>query len=267
MQLSERLHKVHPGHPGLARQFADIIVARALLQGDEPSQRSGFRQARSVYERLVDIGDNKDDVQTLGSLAFFQAGDDNEFFDLSERGQSDRVLRAIKRAWRKFEIERYPPDIRFHAENVLALWGAVLLTSQSQDIVTANFAAPAAKQKPGMKASTEYLRALKILFPDATPRSLSEISRLKGIGPRIGCVCMLTVVARARDNARDFYLSKILRWQNSPYQFTAIANCARDLRPHDDDDEPGESRSSTGEEKKAFDEVRKVCHIEKQKGD
>ena len=251
-ELGDRLHRIHPDHAGLARQFAEITAARALAQTEKEKRAAGLRQAQSIFERLVDIGNNKDDVHSLGSLAFFRAGFGGEVFGGRGGGQNELAMRDLKRAWRKFELERYPPDVRFHAENVIALWGALLLGSQPKEIVMAKVAesSAAANEKPGLQAAREFLAAVRIFSPAAQPRSLSDTPALKGIGQRIGCVCMLSEVARTRDNPRDFYLQTIFRWQNAPYRSASTSVCLQDL----DDGEVDEAKLK---------QAKRICYLPK----
>ena len=141
--LAERLYRNHPDDPGTARLLAYLMEQNALLvtrdKKDETNEEF-LSRARQLYERMVEVGDDRTDVFALGRLALIGVAFDSNFQtgDGDLTGPDPHTLEDLKRAWARFERENYPTDVRHYAERVLALWGSVLLTSYPQAIVAAD---------------------------------------------------------------------------------------------------------------------------------
>jgi hypothetical protein len=149
---------------------------RALAQTEKEKRAAGLRQAQSIFERLVDIGNNKDDVHSLGSLAFFRAGFGGEVLGGKGAARTNWRCETSNVHGANSNSSDTRPTCDSTRKNVIALWGALLLGSQPKEIVTAKVAesSAAANEKPGLQAAREFLAAVRIFSPAAQPRSLSD---------------------------------------------------------------------------------------------
>ena len=228
---------------------------------------ASLNRALRIYERMVDIGDDKTDVFTLGRLALIRTAFEANWLDDDEDldGPPREILRDVKRAWQRFERELYPIEVRHHAETSLALWGSLLLTFYPQAIFSTELTQKAAnpKQKDASEKTTDFLRAAQVLFPTAQAKRLEDLATISGIGPRIGCLCVLARMAGEELRGAEFYLARVDIWQRSRFGFRDL--CIRDLTPDDDDDEPRseEKKAELEEKKTALDKAKNLCHIPK----
>jgi hypothetical protein len=259
--LAERLYLGHPDDPSMARLLARLIETSALAEAGEEdeSKRTHFNRARRLYERMVETGDNKTDVFTLGRIAFIGAAfaADSKIDDESLTGPPTRPLGDAKRAWQRFQRELYPPDVRHYAEEVLALWGSLLLTSYSQAVVTAEIAKKTAdpRERDAAEKAVEFVAAVRMLFPAEPPKTLADFTRIRTIGPRIGCLCLLRRMAADEANATEFYFGIVDKWQRRPFGLPGITACSRDLLPHD------RRHATFARKEAALDNAKKLCHV------
>jgi hypothetical protein len=286
----ERLYVNHPEHPGIARLLANQLVAHVVKERDnkagsdegeeekdEEARQTSLKRAISLYERLVDIADEKVDVFALGQLALINTASARfPARDEGLNGPPDSVMRHVKRAWQRFEQQLYPTDIRHHAEIMLVHWGSLLLAYYPQTVVDADLSLPTTNQKISDAAAqnADFQRALRILFPGMQWTKLSALPQLRNIGPRIGCLCLLIRMAARRDDARFFFLSRASEWQRSTRGFRTTGTCSRDLLPPDpgtfeemqeglDDAEKALADSTVALERNAT-ENRKAAHRDAQ---
>ena len=240
LALAQKLYLNHPDDPDLAQVFAGIVENSALKKElTSDGRKKSLHDAQAVYDRMLDIGDDKVDMFALSRVAFLKAA-----FAHHEKGAGTsrassapdpETLKYIRRAWQRYQRELYPTDSRHRAEFMLAFWGALLLQSYPTDIVDADLASVAAtpSEKEELRIATaqraDFLRALQVLFPAAQPAKLADLSALSGIGTRIACLCVLY---RLMDEGEtlDFYLSKLNKWQQVA---PTDRSCRDDMLPND----------------------------------
>ena len=141
----------------------------------------------------------------------------------------------------------------------LAVWGALLLTSYPQPVLTTDITqkANASKQTDAFDKTTEFLRAAQILFPAAQPKKIADLPTISRIGPSISCLCMLTRMSGDEEASAEFFLSKVDTWQRSAFRFRSVSLCSRDLLPRDE-------RHATFKIKEgALAAAKKLCHVPK----
>ena len=84
-----------------------------------------------------------------------------------------------------------------------------------------------AEFRDAIAKKAEFERALQTLYPNARPNKFSDLPHLKGIGSRIGCLCMLSYVTRKNELA-DFFIGRLDRWHK---QKVDQQTCRRELIP------------------------------------
>ena len=206
----------------------------------ENSDTQLLQHARKMYESMVDVGDNKTDVFALLRLAFMDAAFNANFptDDKDLDGPPEEALRALKRAWKRFERERYPTDIKHHAEDVLVLWGSLLLTWYPQSVITADVAQKTrdSKKNSAIEKAADFLSAAKVLFPGPLPKKIADLPKMNHVGTRIGCLCILTKVATDQSSGTEYFLGKLREWETRRSFFQQNGrfvgprwSCVRDL--------------------------------------
>src|SRR5262249_43525726 len=151
------------------------------------------------------------------------------------RDPSLDTLRTLSDAWRRYQRERYPADARPQAEFAVQFWGAVLLRSFPEEFSTADLSRPSElppmpdkdKLRSLLLSNAEFQSALQTLYPGVKATRLSDLPQLPEIGPRIGCMCMLSYVTLEKELA-DFFITRLNRWQQIKIDLPA---CRRDLIP------------------------------------
>jgi hypothetical protein len=265
LSIAERLYLSNPHDPRIAGLVAELLVTSVLSDSEKEARNEVF-QARSIYERMVDIGDDKVDVFALGRLATFRMAFATEGTGKLE-GPDDRVLDDLRRAWRRFVRERYPRDARSNAETVLALWGAVLLTSYPEAVLESaegstkprsNDASGELKRDATVKIR-EFLKAAHALYPSAEAKQIGELAKMKGLGSRIGCLCMLTLLARNEDAGARYFLTKVTPWQRSSFRFSNF--CESDLELDQEEDDPPAEPNQKDAKKISPKSAKAMCRV------
>lgn len=247
--VARPVYLAHPNDAKMTQLFASMTEAAALKKSrtlDHPAQASDrgnmmLGYAKSIYERLVDVGDDKVDVVALSRLAFiteaFYADGGEEPGQPARIGPVPETLATVTRAWRRYQQQHYPSDTRHHAEFLLAFWGSLLLrfypdvttldlVDETKDADLRN--TDQLEQLRSAKANfTEFRRALRALFPGAQATKLESLPKLTGIGPRIGCLCLLSHAVYKNELA-DFLVSRINDWQDVTAD---VSKCQNDLIP------------------------------------
>ncbi|HEX8166385.1 MAG TPA: hypothetical protein VF601_11435 [Beijerinckiaceae bacterium] len=275
--LAERLYLNHPDDSEMARLLAGLIETSALAEADEKDdkKRPNLNRARRIYERMVDIGDDKVDIFALSRLALINTAFDRARREQDRSGPSPLVLRHVTRAWQRFQRENYPTDIRHHAETILTLWGSLLLASYPEAIVDADLSkgTEASNARDAAAKKAEFQRAIQVLFPAAQPTRLADLPKLSGIGTPIGCLCLLMRMTGSDETSAKFFLTKVNRWQRSSLRFQNIPSCSRDLLPARTRKTrtkiTPEQEAAADEEAKAdfeaantkLERVKKLCHV------
>ncbi|HXO67915.1 MAG TPA: hypothetical protein VN838_03040 [Bradyrhizobium sp.] len=250
--LVEKVYLRYPDNPRALRLLAGLLEASALAQPDDENsdadknseeeqerRKNELDYARKLYERMVDIGDDRVDIAALARLALidtafstrFQAGRSQK--DQTLNGPPAPVLQHLTRAWQRFQGQLYPTDVRHHAEIILSFWGSILLASYPQDVVQGALLADARDRKvrDATVKAKEFQAALQILFPGGKPATLAEFPQVEGIGTQIGCLCLLIRMSERSDKATSFFLTTIDKWQQSRLRLRATSRCIRDLTP------------------------------------
>jgi hypothetical protein len=251
--LVERFYLKHQESPRAANLLAELFEAAAIAEVDDDlsdtekenenkNQQRYLNYARSLYERSVDIGDDRIDVRALGRLAVLDTAFDARFqtedIDLMKRdrtlnGPPRAVLQHLMRAWKRFEGQLYPTDTTHHVEMLLAHWGGMLLASYPQEIVTAELTekSPDEKIKGAAQQMAEYQRIVRVLVPNAGASRLAELPKLPFIGARIGCYCMLARMSDRTENATRLFLTTASSWRGGSPAFGSSTRCASSLMP------------------------------------
>ena len=250
LDLAQRLYLNHPNDAEMTRVFAGLVESWALA-ADSDDRNTILDRARSIYERMVDMGDDKVDMFALSRLAFINAAfvADMGVEQRDYVGPNPEILRHVTRAWQRYQRALYPSDIRHHAEFMLSFWGSLLLLGYPDEVLDQELpqqitaAQPADIQvRSAIVRKGEFQQALQVLFPAAQPTRLADLPRLAGIGARITCFCLLTRMTSEGEGA-DFYMTKANKWQlSSP----SLATCRRDLLPR-------VSTTAAAQAKQAFD--------------
>jgi len=184
--------------------------------------------ARNIYRRIAATGSDR--TVALTRLAIFaeaQRAEDGKVNPVP----NEETLQNLRRAW-----QRHERDInarRERGELILAFWGMVLMRSYPDEMLLADFsrmdleeaATPVYRKAIAYKA--EFEKALRSLYSLPSPARLAELPQLKGIGPRIGCLCMLSYVTKKNEMA-DFFIVRLDRWHK---QNADPSVCRRDLIP------------------------------------
>jgi len=184
--------------------------------------------ARKIYQRIAATGSDRTFALTrLAIISEAKSAEDDE----ENLVPSEETMENLRRAW-----QRQVRDInatRERGELIVSLWGMVLMRSYPEKMLTADFSQikPEESENPeyrnAIAIKTEFERALRTLYPGAHPARLADLPYLEGIGPRIGCLCMLSYVTRKNELA-DFFIARFDRWQKQKIDQPA---CRRDLIP------------------------------------
>lgn len=242
--IAKQLFLNHPNDPKVAQLFglvteqAAMGKTRSLTKPAAPEDRGnemlGF--SRSIYSRMVDIGDDKSDVFALSRLAFVteaflaEKGTDGP----RRSGPNPDTLQTMTRAWKRYQQQLYPTASRHHAEQIVSFWGALLLYSYPKLVdldLTTEASRPSDVGIDEMRSAiaqyAEFHRAWEILFPGAPVKKLADLPQVEGIGTRVGCLCMLSHMTYEHELA-DFLIVNINKWQRPNVTLDA---CRIDMIP------------------------------------
>jgi hypothetical protein len=238
------LQKLDLNHPNDAR-VTQLLIAiteaaglrkTASLNRPAGGQDRGNRMiefAQRIYQRLVATGADQSGSALTRLAVFSEArnaedGEDTKVYN----GPIDETLQSLKRAW-----QRHERDInasREHGELIVSIWGMALLRSYPEAILTTDFSHASEEEiasteyRGALVHKVEFEAALRTLYPAARPLSrLADLPHVKEIGPRIGCLCMLSYVT-LKHELQDFFIGRVDRWQKQKPDQTA---CRRDLIP------------------------------------
>jgi len=246
VKILQRLDLNHPTDERVMQLLLAITEAIAVrktasLDGRpaEPSDRgnSMIEVARKIYQRIAATGSDRTVALTrLAIIAEAQRAEEGD--EGKERFSSAEMFENLKRAW-----QRHEHDIngtRERGELILSFWAMVLmryledmLLKDFSDIDAEEAAAPDIRN--AIASKTEFERALRTLYPTARPAKLADLPHLEGIGPRIGCLCMLSYVTTKSELA-DFFIDTLDKWQKQNIDKRQKQNidqlaCRRDLIP------------------------------------
>jgi hypothetical protein len=185
---------------------------------------------------MVDTGADRSGI-AINRLAFIaeaikaEEGDDAP----SAKEPSAETLQNLIRAWRRYQRERYPADTRPQAEFAVQFWGSVLMRSFPEEFLTADLSRlgdlPPTVDKETLRTvlsnNAEFQSALQALYPGIQAARLPSLPQLPEIGPRIGCMCMLSYVT-LKEELADFFITRLNRWQQTKIE---LPMCRRDLIP------------------------------------
>jgi hypothetical protein len=237
----EILQKLDLNHPTDERVMQlllaiteDIALRKTALLEGRPADESDrhnkmIEHARKIYQRIAATGSDRTVALTrLAIIAEAQRAEEGE--DGKERVPTKETLENLKRAW-----QRHEHDInatRERGELILSFWGMVLMLSYPEEMLTVDFSTIQDEvtlndYRDAIANKTEFERALRTLYPTAHPASLADLPHLEGIGPRIGCLCMLSYVT-SKNELADFFIDRLDRWHK---QKIDLAACRRDLIP------------------------------------
>lgn len=242
--VGRQLYLAHPSDAKVTELFARVSETAATKKSrnlphpatekDRGNLMLGY--AKSLYERLVDIGEDKVDVIALSRLAFITEAfyADNGNTGLPSFGPHKETLSNVTRAWKRYQQQNYPSHTRHHAEFLVSFWGSLLLRFYP-DVIEADLLGqgdgPDASKKEQLRSAktdfAEFNRALRFLFPDTRAASLVQLPKLGGIGERIGCLCMLSRAVYQYELA-DFLIARIHGWQDAK---ASMSKCQKDLIP------------------------------------
>jgi hypothetical protein len=246
--VGRQLYLAHPSDAQVTQLFARVTEMAATMKSrnlrrpadapDRGNEMLGY--AKQLYERLVDIGEDKVDVIALSGLAFiteaFHA--DNGDPNPPRLAPIPETLSNVTRAWKRYQQQNYPSHTRHHAEFLVSFWGSLLLRFHDrvadEDLSGEHDSAEASKKEQlrSLKANfAEFSRALRFLFPDERPTTtLAALPKLDGIGKRIGCLCMLSRAVYKNELA-DFMIARVHKWHDVNAD---MSKCREDLIPvHD----------------------------------
>ena len=261
--LAEHLYHQHPDDPGAARLLAFVMEQNALsARAEDEGDQKYLNRARELYARMVEIGDDR--IFALGRLALIETAFESRWQTDDEdlTGPDRRTLESLRQAWARYERDNYPNDVRLNIENVLVLWGSVLLTSYPAAIVSADLSTVRGigdtKQDSAARDKGEFLQAAQILFPGATAKSLSDLVKLKGLGPRIGCLCVLFRMAGNEENNKaEYFLTKADQGLR-PFGWRSQAVCGSQFLPRS-------GHPSRAAKETQLANAKKYCHVEEKK--
>jgi hypothetical protein len=238
--ILQRLDLNHPTDQRVTQLLIAITEAAALRKTAslgrpaEPDDKGNamIESARKIYQRIAATGMDRTGsaLLRLAIIAEANSAEAGENKTLA-RIPSDETLQNLRRAW-----QRYERDInatRERGELIVAFWGMVLMRSYPEEILTTDFtrAAPELvaneEYRNAIATKAEFEQALRTLYPDARATRFADLPQLKGIGPRIGCLCMLSYVTFENELA-DFFIGRLDRWQKQKIEQPA---CRRDLIP------------------------------------
>ena len=238
--ILQRLDLNHPTDQRVTQLLIAITEAAALrktasLGRPAESDDKGnamIESARKIYQRIAATGMDRTGsaLLRLAIIAEANSAEQGENKTLA-RIPSDETLQNLRRAWQRHE--RDINATRERGELIVAFWGMVLMRSYPEEILTTDFtrAAPELvaneEYRNAIAAKAEFEQALRTLYPDARATRFADLPQLKGIGPRIGCLCMLSYVTLQNELA-DFFIGRLDRWQKQKIEQPA---CRRDLIP------------------------------------
>ena len=242
--IAHQVYLAHPSDAKVTQTFAAMTEAAAMRKSRNLQQPAAAKDrgnlmlgyAKSLYERLVDIGDDKADIIALNRLAFITEAFYADGGDTFPRriGPIPETLSTVLRAWRRYQQQYYPSDTRHHAEFLVSFWGSLLLRFYPDfagEDLTTDAVSESVKNKEQLKKArtnfADFQRALRVLFPSAQAARLADLSALDGIGTRISCLCMLSHVVYQNELA-DFLIARIHKWQDVKAN---MSKCRDDLIP------------------------------------
>lgn len=248
--VMRQVYLAHPSSAKVTQSFATVTEAAAMqksrnLKGPATAEDRGnimLGYARSIYERLVDIGGQNIDVAALSRLGYITEA---FYADAGEEGkppfgpQRD-TLAAVTLGWKRYEQQYYPSATRHQAEFLAAFWGSLLLRFYP-DLIDADLTDAARsrhfKDKQQLRsviaAFAEFRSAARFLFPSTPMKRLSQLPEMDGIGTRVSCLCMLSHAVYQNELA-DFLVDRINKWQNSNRWLNTnddLTACRKDLIP------------------------------------
>ena len=191
-----------------------------------------IESARKIYQRIVATGSDRTGFALTRLAVFSEAKSAEDGEDRKEyNGPIKETRENLKRAW-----QRHEQDInasREHGELIVSIWGMALLRSYPEAILTTDFShasdedIASREYRDAIVQKAEFEAALRTLYPTARPLELADLPHLKEIGPRIGCLCMLSYVT-LENELQDFFIDRVDKWQKQKPDQTA---CRRDLIP------------------------------------
>lgn len=248
--VMKRVYLAHPSSAKVTQIFAAVTEAAAMqksrnlkgpaTENDQGNAMLGY--ARSIYERLVDIGGHNTDVVALSRLAYITEA---FYADAGEHGkprfgpQRD-TLAAVTLGWKRYEQQYYPSATRHHAEFLAAFWGSLLFRFYP-GLIDADLSPGAQNQeikdkqqlRSAIAAFAEFRSAVRFFVPAAQVKRLAELPDLSSIGTRISCLCMLSHAVYQNELA-DFLVDRINKWQNSSAWLNTqndLTECRKDFIP------------------------------------
>jgi hypothetical protein len=243
VDIAERLFVNHANDSKIVHLLVGVTEAAALKKTENlgrPATEGDRRNPqllalRNIYQRMVDTGADRSGG-AINRLAFLtEAIRAEEGDDGPSAKDPTATLRNLIRAWRRYQRERYPADMRPQAEFAVQFWGSVLMRSFTEEFLTADLSRqgdlPPALDKEKLRTvlsnNAEFQSALQALYPGMQAARLSDLPQLPEIGPRIGCMCMLSYVTLQEELA-DFFITRLNRWQQVKIELPV---CRRDLIP------------------------------------
>jgi hypothetical protein len=238
VEILQKLDLNHPADERVRQLLLAITEDIALRKtdslgrpaSDEDRGNSMIEAARKIYQRVAATGTGSDRTVALTKLAIISEANRAEAGDEGP-DSSKETFEHLTRAW-----QRHVNDInstRESGELIVSFWGMTLMRSFPAPILEADFLdtdlelTVNAEYRDAIAKKAEFERALQTLYPSARPNKLSALPHLKGIGPRIGCLCMLAYVTRKNELA-DFFIGRLDRWQK---QKTDQQTCRHELIP------------------------------------
>jgi hypothetical protein len=238
--ILQRLDLNHPTDQRVTQLLIAITEAAGLRKTAslgrpaEPDDKGNamIESARKIYQRIAATGMDRTGsaLLRLAIIAEANSAEQGENKTLA-RIPSDETLQNLRRAWQRHE--RDINATRERGELIVAFWGMVLMRSYPEEILATDFTRADAElvaneeYRNAIGAKAEFEQALRALYPDARATRLADLPQLKGIGPRIGCLCMLSYVTFENELA-DFFIGRLDRWQKQKIEQPA---CRRDLIP------------------------------------
>jgi hypothetical protein len=251
-EIVEILRKLDLNHPTdervmkLLLALTEDIALRKTDSLGRPAVATDRRNdmievARRIHQRIAATGSDRTDA--LMRLAIIEEATIAEL-DKKQRAPSKETLQNLRRAWQRHE--RDINATRERGEFIVSFWAMVLMRSYPEEMLIADlesrvtvnaeyrdaiasqaeFNERALEYRDAIANKTEFEQALQTLYPNSRLVRLADLPYLNGIGPRIGCLCMLSYVTRENELA-DFFILRLNRWQGQIDQ----AVCRRDLIP------------------------------------
>ena len=215
-------------------EAAALRKTRSLGRPAEAGDRGNalIESAGKIYQRIVATGSDRTGFALTRLAVFSEAKSAEDGEDRKEyNGPIKETRENLKRAW-----QRHEQDInasREHGELIVSIWGMALLRSYPEAILTTDFShasdedIASREYRDAIVQKAEFEAALRTLYPTARPLKLADLPHLKEIGPRIGCLCMLSYVT-LENELQDFFIDRVDKWQKQKPDQTA---CRRDLIP------------------------------------